>query len=177
MNVKLKKLTLCAVLTALATLSFTLENLFPPLILPGARMGISNIFILLSAISLGAPYGFATLIIKVTLGSLFSGNISSIMYSLPAGLISLSIELIILTFAKKVSLISASIAGSVVNVTIQNTVFCLVTGVTEYLGYLPYLALISVISGLVIGFTVYIVVKKVNVPFLRVNKNNSGELN
>jgi heptaprenyl diphosphate synthase len=172
MNVKLKKLTLCALLTAFAILSFTLENLFPPLVLPGARMGISNIFILLSAIYLGAPYGFATLIIKVTLGSLFAGNISAIMYSLPAGIISLSLELLLLTFIKKVSLVSVSIAGSVINVTIQNTVFCLVTGVTEYLGYLPYLALISVISGLIIGFTVYIVIKKVSVPFLRENIKN-----
>ena len=172
MNVKLKKITLCAILTAFAVLSFTIENLFPPLILPGARMGISNVFILLSAIYLGAPYGFATLIIKVTLGSLFSGNVSSIMYSLPAGLVSLSVELLILTFVKKVSLISTSVAGSVVNVTIQNTVFCLVTGVTEYLGYLPYLALISVVSGIIIGFAVYITVKKVNVPFIRENIKN-----
>ena len=172
MNIKLKKLTLCALLTAFAVLSFTLENLFPPLVLPGARMGISNIFILLSAIYLGAPYGFATLIIKITLGSLFAGNISAIMYSLPAGIISLSLELLLLTFIKKVSLVSVSVAGSVINVTIQNTVFCLVTGVTEYLGYLPYLALISVISGLIIGFTVYIVIKKVSVPFLRENIKN-----
>lgn len=172
MNVKLKKLTLCALLTAFAILSFTLENLFPPLVLPGARMGISNIFILLSTIYLGAPYGFATLIIKVTLGSLFAGNISAIMYSLPAGIISLSLELLLLTFIKKVSLVSVSVAGSVINVTIQNTVFCLVTGVTEYLGYLPYLSLISVISGLIIGFTVYIVIKKVSVPFLRENIKN-----
>ena len=172
MNVKLKKITLCAILTAFAVLSFTIENLFPPLLLPGARMGISNVFILLSAIYLGAPYGFATLIIKVTLGSLFSGNVSSIMYSLPAGLVSLSVELLILTFVKKVSLISTSVAGSVVNVTIQNTVFCLVTGVTEYLGYLPYLALISVVSGIIIGFAVYITVKKVNVPFIRENIKN-----
>ena len=167
MNVKLKKITFCAILSAISVLAFTLENLFPPLILPGARMGVANIFILLSAIYLGSIYGYATLIIKVLIGSIFSGNISSIMYSLPAGLVSLTVELLLLNFAKKVSLISISVAGSVINVTLQNAVFCLVTGATEYLGYLPYLSLISVFSGCIIGFCVYLLVKKVNFPFLR----------
>lgn len=177
MNVKLKRITLCALFSALALLAFAIENLFPPLILPGARMGVSNIFILLSAICLGSGYAFITLIVKVILGSIFSGNISSIMYSLPAGVIGLAVELALLNFAKKVSLVSISVAGSVVNVTLQNSVFCLVTGTVEYLGYLPYLSLISVVSGALIGFCVYLLVKKVNLPFLRDNIENCKQEN
>ena len=40
----LKKLTLCSIYSALAIISFVIENLFPPLFLPGARMGVSNVF-------------------------------------------------------------------------------------------------------------------------------------
>lgn len=158
-RIKTKKITLCAILTTLSVIAFTLENLFPPMLLAGARLGISNIFILLSTIMLGVWYGYSTLIIKIVLGSLFSSNISSIMYSLPAGLISLAIEIFIIYSIKNTSIISASVAGAVINSAIQNVVFCLVTDTTNYLVYLPYLSLISVISGLIIGFTVYLLIK------------------
>jgi len=154
------KITLCAVLTAFALITFVLEGLFPPLFLPGARMGISNVFILLTAIILGYKYGYAVLIVKTVLGSLFAGNVSAVMYSLPSGAIALALELILLHFCKNVSIISVSVLGAVVNATGQNLVFCLVTGATEYLAFLPYLSLISIVSGIIVGFTVYLAVKK-----------------
>ena len=159
MKSKTYKITLCAILTSLAIIAFTIENLFPPVFLAGARIGVSNIFILLSTIFLGISYGYCSLIVKILLGSMFSGNIMGIMYSLPAGLISLSVEIIVIFLIKKTSLVSASILGATLNSTVQNLVFCLVTDTVNYLVYLPYLALISVISGLIVGFSVYLLVK------------------
>ena len=159
MKSKTYKTTLCAILTSLSVIAFTIENLFPPTFLAGARIGVSNIFILLSAIILGFSYGYFSLVVKILIGSLFSGNIMNIMYSLPAGLISLSVELVIIFYIKNTSIISASIVGAVINSTIQNVVFCLVTDTVSYLVYLPYLSLIGVISGLVVGFIVYLLVK------------------
>jgi len=158
---KLFKLALSGIYAAFATITFMLENLFPPIILPGARMGLSNVFILLSATTLGGIYGYATLIVKVVLGSLFAGNISAVMYSLPAGIIALSIELLIIFYAKKTSLVCASVCGAIVNVTIQNAVFCLVTDAGEYLVFLPYLSLVGVFSGLIVGLSVYLILKKI----------------
>ena len=163
-NLTVKKLVLCGILSTLATLAFIIENAFPPLLLPSAKMGLSNIFILLSTLLLGWQYGFITLIVKVMLGSLFSGNLSSIMYSLPAGIISLSVEIILIYLVKRVSVLSVSIAGAVINSTIQNLIFCLITGVNEFLFYLPYLALISVVSGLIVGLCVYLIIKKTQTP-------------
>ncbi|MBQ3492686.1 MAG: Gx transporter family protein [Clostridia bacterium] len=160
-KITLKKIATCALFSALATISFTLENLLPPIILPGARLGVANVFILLALISLGVSYGFIALIIKITLGSLFSGNISSIMYSLPAGIISLSLEVVLLKAVENLSVVSISVAGAVVNSTVQNLIFCLVTGAVEYLYYLPYLALIAVLAGLLVGFTVYLAIKRI----------------
>ncbi len=158
-NALTKKITLCAVLSTLGALAFMLESLFPPLFLPGARMGISNVFILLCALVVGKKYAYISLVVKILIGSLFSGNLSSIMYSLPSGLISLTVEILLLYLIKNVSLLSVSVLGSVINVSVQNTVFCLVTGATEYLSFLPYLALISVFSGLIVGLTVHFSLK------------------
>ena len=159
MKSKTYKITLCAILSALSIIAFTLENLFPPLILPGARLGISNVFILISVVLLGAGYGYATLVIKIILGSLFASNPSSMLYSLPAGLISLTTEIIIIYYVKNTSIVSASVFGAVINSTVQNSIFCLITNTLDYLVYLPYLALTSVISGLVVGFIVYLAIK------------------
>lgn len=146
-------------LAALATLSFTIENLFPPLILPGAKLGVSNIFILFALVALGAPYAFATLAVKVILGSLFAGNLSAITYSLPAGVIALSAEFAITYFIKKTSIVATSVVGSVLNITTQNIIFCLITDTAEYLCYLPYLALIGISSGLIVGFAIFFLLK------------------
>ncbi len=168
-NVKIYKITLCSLLSAMALITFTLESLFPPIILPGARLGLSNIFILLSAILLGAPYAFCSLIVKTVIGSLFAGNISMILYSLPAGIVSLTIELLILHFIKKSSVVSVSVAGAVINTALQNASFCLVSGFIEYFAYLPYLTLIAIPAGVLVGFIVYLLVKRL--PLTKLVRN------
>ena len=159
-NSHVSKISLCAIFSTLAIISFVIENLFPPLFFPGAKMGISNVFILLSLIVLGPGYAFITLVLKTVLGSLFAGNISAIMYSLPAGAIALSFEIVIIALLKKVSVLAVSIFGAVINVSLQNVTFCLITNTVEYLYYLPYLALIGVVAGLIVGFVTYLILKK-----------------
>lgn len=154
-----KKLTLCAFFSALALISFILEGLFPPLFIPGARLGVSNVFILLAIFVLGKSYGYVALTAKIVLGSVFAGNPSAMLYSLPAGVISVTIEILFIYRVKKLSVVSISAMGSVINLIIQNTVFCLVTGGTEYFVYLPYLALIGGIAGIFVGFAVYLILR------------------
>lgn len=153
------KFVLCGVLSALSTIAFIIEGLFPPLILPGARMGVSNVFILLSAILLGGGYAFVTLSVKVLLGSLLSGNFFAVVYAMPAGIISLSIELVLVYIVKKVSVVATSVAGAVINTVIQNATFCLITDTVEYLSYLPYLSLVGVLGGVIVGVCVYLTLK------------------
>jgi heptaprenyl diphosphate synthase len=162
-NNKTARITLCAILSAFATLTFIIENLFPPLFLPGARLGLSNIFVLISAILLGGKYGFATLITKTIIGSLFSGNMSALMYSLPAGILALTVQIIIIYYVKNTSTVCASIVGAIINTTSQNVIFCIVTNTMEYLAFLPYLATIGVFSGLLVGFAVYLILPRL--PF------------
>ncbi len=154
-NALLKKIALTGVLSAFALIVFVLESLMPPLFLPGARLGLSNVFILLAVILIGDAYGYAVLIIKVLLGSVFAGNISAVLYSLPAGVVALTVQVILLRFNKKFGVISVSVFGGGINLVIQNVIFALVTGTSAMLAYLPYFALIGILSGSVIGVIVY----------------------
>ena len=154
-----RKIVFTALLSAAALISFLIESLFPPLFIPGARLGISNVFVLFALITLGVKEGLAVLTIKILLGSIFTGNISAALYSLPAGIISFSLQALLVVFSKKISVISLSTLGGVVNLTVQNLVFCLIAGGSEYLIYLPYLATIGTLAGAFVGITVYLIVK------------------
>ena len=160
-SITIKKITVSAILTSLALIAFTLENLFPPIIIPGAKLGLSNIFILLTFFSAGSLFSFLGLTVKVILGSLFTGNFSTLIYSLPSGIIALAIEILLFEKTNGVSIPAISTVGSLVNVFIQNLVFCLVTSTLEYISFLPYLALISTFSGLTVGLVVHFLIKKI----------------
>lgn len=170
-----KKIVSCAVLSALALVSFMIESLFPPLFIPGARIGVSNVFVLLSVIYSGAPFGLITLLTKILLGSVFSGNVSAMLYSLPSGLFSFAIELMLIKKADCVSIVAISGLGGVCSLLIQNCVYCLILGATEYLVYAPYLALIGFVAGLFVGFTVFLLSKALPVKFFRTENRAQDE--
>lgn len=153
-----KKLTFSAILTAFSLIAFMLESLFPPLFIPGARLGLSNLFILIAVIFIGVPYGFGVMTVKVILGSLFSGNIFAMIYGLTAGIVSLTIESLLIK-SNKFSILAISLTGGVINLLVQNLIFCIVTLSIEYIVYLPYLALIGAIAGLTVGVAVTLSIK------------------
>ena len=155
----IKRIALCGLLSALALLSFMLENLFPPIFIVGGRIGISNVFILLAGILSGFLDGLSVIMVKTVLGSVFSGNVSATLYSLPAGVIAYVAEMSIIYYARRVSVIAASVTGGALNAAIQNAVFCLITATPEYFYYLPYLVLIGAAGGAVVGTAVFLTVK------------------
>ena len=152
------KITITAIFSCLSSIAFTLENLLPPFFIPGAKLGLSNIFILLCAILVDKKSGYLVLIIKILIGSIVTGNYLSILYSLPAGLISYTIEIMLFFNIKKISIISTSVFGSVVNICLQNIVFCIITKTFEFLIYMPYFVVLGTISGAIIGLIVFLTV-------------------
>ena len=138
---------------SLSIIAFTIENLIPPIFIPGAKLGFSNVFILLTLILVSPLHAYGVLITKCLLGSLLTGNISAVIYSIPAGLISLTAEWLLFR-TNKFSIVAISVVSSVINVIVQNAVFCLYLNAFEYFIYLPYLALISVLAGFTVGVIV-----------------------
>ena len=148
-----KKIAMLALFSALGLIVFIIENQFPPLFVPGAKMGLANIFSLAALILYGP--------IEV-LGSLFAGNVSMLLYSLTGGVISLALSAILIYIAyPRVSILAVSVAAAVLHNIVQNAVFVLVTGTSLMFSYMPYLALIGVLSGAIVGAVVTIIFKKV----------------
>jgi heptaprenyl diphosphate synthase len=162
-----KRVALLGVLTSLSLLMFMVESLLPPLMLPGAKLGLSNIFTLLSLLLLGPLDAIILVIARTVLGSLITGSLSSLMFSLTAGLVSVIITILMYLYAfPKVSIIAISILSAVVHNIVQTAVFCLITGTVEYFSFLVYLVAIGIVAGLVVGVITLLLIKYIPKNFM-----------
>ncbi len=168
-----RRVATIGILTALSLLSFILESLLPPLFLPGAKIGLSNIFTLVTLFMFGPIDALILVVVRTTLGSLIVGNLVSLIYSLSAGVISLGVAILLVQFVyPKISMISISIASAIVHNIVQVLVFCLLVNNMYMISYLPYFALIGAASGLIVGALVFLVIHKVPLSFFEKIINN-----
>lgn len=166
MNVK--RLTLLSILTALSLILFIVESLFPPLFIPGAKMGLSNVVTLFTLVLLGPLNAVLLVVMRTTMGALITGSISSLLYSLPAGLVSVLVSAALLGLAfPRVSLTAISVVAAVFHNITQNAVYCLITQSPQMLAYMPYLALAGAAAGLITGYAVYLMLRVIPLSIFR----------
>lgn len=149
-----------AILAAFSLVAFLIESLFPPLFLPGAKLGLGNLFVLIALFYYGGADAAIVLLVKLLLGNLITGNLSALIYGLPAGMTALAAEYLLARFVfPRVSVVAISVFGACLSNTVQNIVFALVIRSYAALSYLPYLVLLGVVSGAVVGIAVYLILK------------------
>lgn len=157
-----KKIATLAVFTALSLIMFIIENQFPPLFVPGAKMGLANIFSFAALIMYSPAEAFAIVALRTGLGAIFAGNVSALMYSFTGGIVSMAVSSALMyTVYPRISLLSVSICAAIAHNITQNLVFVFVSGSYLMFGYMPYLALLGIISGAIVGGAVMLIFKKV----------------
>lgn len=157
-----RKIAVLAIFTALSLIMFLIENLFPPLFLPGAKMGLSNIFSIAALIAFSPVEGFAVVCVRTLLGAVLTGNPSAVLYSFTGGMVSMAISSVALyTLYPKISVMAVSILAAVAHNVTQNIVYVLVTETPLMFSYMPYLALIGILSGAIVGGAVMLLFKRV----------------
>lgn len=154
------RIAIVALLTAASLIVFVVENAFPPLILPGAKLGLANLFTLFSLVILTPIDALFIFLIRAVLGNIITGNPSALLYSIPSGLIALALSAVLIRLCMdKISIVAISVASAVIHNVVQNLVFCLTSGSTAVLSYTPYLALLGVLSGVIVGLTAYFILR------------------
>lgn len=147
-----KKIAVLALLSGLALVAFIIENLFPSMVIPGARLGIANIFSLAALVMYSPVEAFIVVAVRTLLGSLFAGNVSALLYSFTGGMVSMAVASVLLyTLHPKISVMSVSVASAVAHNITQNAVYVFLTGSALMFAYAPYLILLGVISGGIVG--------------------------
>ena len=157
-----KKIATLAIFTALSLIAFIIENQFPPLFIPGAKMGLANIFSFAALIMYSPVEAFIIVAIRTGLGAVYAGNVSALLYSFTGGVVSMAISSVLMyTVYPHISVMSVSVIAAVAHNITQNIVFVIISGTTLTFGYMPYLVLIGVLSGAIVGGVIMLIFKKV----------------
>ena len=77
MKPRIRKITTCALFSAIALTIWVVESLMPPLTpIPGIKPGLANIVTVFTVYYLGAPFAAGVLAVRLVLGALLTGQVS-----------------------------------------------------------------------------------------------------
>lgn len=149
------------VFTALALMFSYIETMIPIQFgVPGIKLGFANIMIVIMLYKSSAKEALLLSIVRIMLSGFLFGNLSSILYSIAGGVLSLGI----MTLLKKqggFSVIGVSVAGGVSHNVGQLIVAMLVVETYQVGYYFPVLLVAGVLTGLGIGVVSQEVLKRI----------------
>jgi heptaprenyl diphosphate synthase len=163
MAMKVKKLTVMALLCAIALTIFMIEAQIPPLVpIPGVKLGLSNIVTVFSVFVLGPLEAAAILFGRIFLGAVFAGNFSSILYSASGGLLAILVTIGLRRILSQRQLWVAGSLGAVAHSVGQMTAAVLVMGTISIAVYLPLMIVCSIVTGIFTGLCAQFLVNRGN---------------
>lgn len=155
-----RKITLTAMLTGIALIIFIIEAQIPlPVKIPGIKLGLSNIITLVAMVLLGKKEAFSVLIMRIVIGSIFSGGISSLIYSLSGGLCCFAVMCAALKIFGNELIWAVSACGAMAHNFAQLAAANVIMGNLAVFAYMPYLAVSGIVTGIFTGLCAYYVLK------------------
>ncbi len=153
-----KNVAQVGVLAALAIILSYFEMLIPaPVPVPGIKLGLANIVVLIALYILKPSLAFSISIVRVFSVAFMFGGIQTLMYSLSAAICSFAV-MYLFKKSKLFSIVGVSIAGSFVHVTTQLCVSVIILENPGIFTYLPVLTFSALITGFLIGVVAHKVV-------------------
>lgn len=160
---KVKKLTVMALLCAIALTIFMIEAQIPPLVpIPGVKLGLSNIVTVFAVFVLGPVEAAVILFGRIFLGAVFAGNFSSILYSASGGLLAILVTIGLRKILTQRQLWIAGCLGAIAHSIGQMGMAVLVTGTVSIAVYLPIMIVCSIVTGIFTGLCAQLLVKRGN---------------
>ena len=149
---KIKRLAVLGLMTAVALILFTVEAQIPPIVpVPGVKIGLANIVTVFLVFAMGAKEGAAVLFCRVFLGAVFAGNFSTIFYSATGGLGAILATIGLKRVLTLKQLWVAGSLGAVAHSVGQMAAAIAITATPELIVYLPVLIVISILTGCFTG--------------------------
>ena len=152
-----------ALLTAVALILFTVEaQLPPPAPIPGVKLGLANIITVYAMFALGPADTLCILLARVLLGSVFSGAMISLLYSLAGGLLCYLSMLLLRRVVTVRQLWVCGVVGAVFHNAGQMLVAVAVLRSAAVAVYFPLLVLSGMAAGLFTGLCAQYVLGRLN---------------
>ncbi len=161
-----KRVAIISILIALALVFSYVEFLIPfNFGVPGIKLGLANIVVIVALYIFGLPVAISVSLLRVLLNGLIFTGLFSALYGVVGAILSI-LGMYLLKRSGKFSVVGVSVFGAFLHIIGQLIVAALVFGNIKIFIYLPFLTVVSVITGTLIGFLVYLILKKVK-SFLR----------
>ena len=162
---KTKRIALIGMLIALAFVLSYVEAMIPiSLGVPGVKIGLANLVVIVAIYTLGNKEAFILSMIRIVLVAFTFGSFASMMYSLAGGMLSF----LVMILFKKLNIFSmrgVSVLGGISHNIGQIGVAILIVENGKLIFYLPVLLISGVLSGIVIGVVAAIITKRVGVAY------------
>lgn len=166
----LNKMIFISLLVAVGLALGVLESAIPiPIAMPGARLGLSNMVVLVTIVIFGFKDGIKVSMLKSLVLMLVTGSVSSFVYSFSGAVLStIAMYISYRYFDKIFSLIGVSIMGALAHNFAQVSVASLILSNLRIYTYLPFLMIMSLFTGYFVGLSSKMIIKnlKRNYRFL-----------
>lgn len=157
---KIKRVCLLAMFLALAIVLNMVESLIP-MFIPGVKLGLANCIVLIMLYELKWHEALLIMLLRILLVGLLRGNIGQInwLMSLSGGILSF---LIMLLFSrlKFFTVIGTSVLGSIAHCFGQILIAMIVLQTKEFIYYLPIIAILSTLTGILTGLISKVIVQR-----------------
>ena len=158
---KVQKMALLGVLTAGAIIIAIIESFIPSVGIPGVKLGLANIVILVILYELGIVEAIIVNLLRVLAVSFIRGTFLSMgfLMSLTGCVLSLGIMILFYVLVRKFSIIGVSVIGSIFHVTGQVLIAMAFLGSAYVILYLPIIAISAIITGVLVGISAHLIIK------------------
>ena len=157
-----RRLTELSLLCAVSLIMFIIEMQLPPVVpVPGVKLGLANIITVYAVYAYNARDAVMIFFVRIIIGSLFSGNMIALIFSICGGLLCLFGMILIRRFTEINMIVFASVAGAVLHNIGQTAAAVFVMKTTAVIVYLPYLMLSGCIAGGFTGLCAWLIIKRI----------------
>ena len=157
----IRKISIMAILTAGAIIISIIESFIPSIGIPGVKLGLANIVVLITLYELGIGEAIFVNLARVFLTGLLRGTILTMgfLMSLTGAILSLGIMIFFYLLIKKFSIIGVSVIGAIFHVIGQIVIAMIFLSTPYILYYLPIISVSAIVTGVFVGITAQLVIR------------------
>lgn len=159
-----RKLIFLSLLVAVGLVLGLFESVIPlPVMIPGARLGLANIVVLVALVFFGYKEGFVVTILKSFVLMLVTGAVTSFVFSFAGAVLSCVAMILAHKYLSKyLSLVGISLIGSSFHNFGQVLCACIVLNNFMIFSYLPILLILGIFTGYFVGISSDLIIKNLS---------------
>lgn len=155
-----KRIAISGLLAALALIFSYVEAILPfNFGIPGIKLGLANLVVVIAIYELGSAYAFSINIVRVLIAGLLFSGVYGMLFSI-AGCILSFITMQLLYRTHRFSIIGVSMAGGAAHTLGQLIVAIIMVSNLRLCYYFPILLFSGMITGIIIGIGSYILISR-----------------